>query len=83
MGGLGESVRSRLGVAQVIVPIEHQIAGDVVKQLRCAGGDRILRVGDDRQRLIVHLDRFGRVTRGAERLGDDERHRLPDIADLA
>ena len=83
MGGLGESVRGRLGVAHVVVPIEHQIAGDMVKQLRRAGGDRILRVGDDRQRLIFHLDRFGGVARGAQRLGDDERHRLADIADLA
>ena len=35
--GLGEGGVGRLGVADVVVPVEHDVAGNVVEQLRRAG----------------------------------------------
>ena len=38
--GLGEGGVGRLGVAHVVVPVEDEIAGDMVEELRRAGADR-------------------------------------------
>ena len=48
--GLGERGLGRLGVAHVVVPVEHHIAGDMVEQLRRAGRDRVFGIGHRRQR---------------------------------
>ena len=46
----------------------------------CALLRRLLGVGDRRQRLVVDLDRVGRVAREVAVLGDDDRHRVADVA---
>ena len=61
--GLGEGGVGCLGVARVIVPIEHDVAGNVVEKLRRAGRHRILRLGDRGQRLVFDLDRLGGIAR--------------------
>ena len=80
---LGEGGLGRLGVAHVIVPIEDDVAGNVVEQLRRARGDRILGLGDRRQLIIFDLDGFSGIARGVESLGHDQRHRLTDMSNLA
>ena len=81
--GLGEGGLGRRGVAHVIVPVEDDVAGNVVEQLRRARGDRILGLGDRRQLIVFDLDGFSGIACGAETLGDDQRHRLTDMSNLA
>ncbi len=56
-------------VARVLVPNCWRARGQ-----RCRGGDH------RRQRRVVDLDQFGRVLRLVQGIGDDERHRVADIA---
>jgi hypothetical protein len=77
--GLREGGVRRLGVAHVVVPVEHHVAGDVRKELRRARRHRLLGGGDRRQPLVFDLDRLGGVARRRERFGDHERHRLADM----
>ena len=81
--GLGEGGVGRLGVAGVVVPVEDDVAGDMVEQLRRAGADRVLGVGHRRQRVVFDFDRLGGVARRGQSLGDHQRHRLADMAHLA
>ena len=81
--GLGERGVGRLGVAGVVVPVEHDVAGDMVEQLRRAGADRGFGVGHRRQRVVFDLDRFRGIARRGQSLGDHQRHRLADMAHLA
>ena len=83
MRGLGEGRVGRGEVRGVVVPVEHEIAGNAVEQLRRAFLQRGARVGDGGQRLVVDLDRFGGVLRLRQGLGDDERDRLAEMAHLA
>ncbi len=77
-GGFG-----RREIAAVVVPVEHDVPGDVVEQLRRAGLDRRARVDHGRQRLIFDLDRLGGVAGLMQLLGHHERHRLSRMANLA
>ena len=81
--GLGERGVRRLGVAGVVVPVEHDVVGNMLEQLRRAGADRVLGVGHRRQRVVFDLDRLGGIARRGQGLGDDQRHRLADVAHLA
>ena len=49
--------------------------------LRRARLQRRARIEDPGQRLVVHLDRLGRVARLLERLRRHQRHRLPLVPD--
>jgi hypothetical protein len=79
--GFGEGCGNLRAVAEPVV--DDQIAGDVVIELRGAGVQRLLRVGDRRQDFDVEPDRL----RGAAGLvggpGDDHRDGVADEADLA
>ena len=83
MRGLGEGGVGRGEVRGVVVPVEHEVAGNAVEQLRRALLERGARVGDGGQRLVVDLDRLGGVLRLRQRLGDDQRDRLAGMAHLA
>ena len=80
---LGERPIGGIGVAGVIVPIEDDVAGNVVEELRRAGRDRILGLRDCRQRLVLDLDCFRGIARSGQGLGHDQRNRLTDMAHLA
>jgi hypothetical protein len=82
VSSLGESGLGRLGVAEIVVPIEDDVARNVVEELRRARRDRVLCFRDHRQCLVVDFDRFGGIARLAQGFGDDKRDRLADIADL-
>ena len=45
MRRIGECGVGCLGVAGIVVPVEHQVAGNMVEQLRRAGRQRIFRFG--------------------------------------
>ena len=70
---LGRRAVAALGgvrdVVRVLVPHTRRIR---LRRL----GDR----GHRRQRIVVHHDKFGRVLRLRQRLGDHHRHRIADIA---
>ena len=81
--GLGEGGVGCLGVAGVIVPIEHQVAGNMIEKLSRAGRHRILRLGDGRQSRVFDLDRLGGIPRRRQSLGNDQGNGLTHVADLA
>ena len=82
VGGLGKGGFGRFRVAEIVVPIEHEVARNMVEKLRRARRERVLRVRDHRQCLVVDFDCFGGIARLAQGLGDDKRDRLADITDL-
>src|SRR5262249_197674 len=49
----------RLGVAHVIVPVEDDVAGDVIEKLRRTGAACILSLGYCWQRVVLDFNRFG------------------------
>ena len=83
MRGLGEGSIGCLGVAHVIVPIKHDVAGNVFKQLRRARSNRILGRGDRRQRLIFDLNGLGGIAGCRQVFGNHQCHRLTDVTHLA
>ncbi len=68
-GAVADLVEERL-VARVLVPDRRRVGGK-----RSFGADHC------RQWLVLDLDQFGSVLCLVQRLGDDERNRVPDIAD--
>ena len=64
---LGDIVRAALGM-------QHRIAARI---------DRLHHVGDGRQRLVFDLDESDGVLGDVAAIGDDQRHRLADMAHLA
>ena len=82
MGGAGELLLDR---AEDIVAV----FGDIVraalgmKNRLAARIDRLHHVGDRRQWLVVDLDERGCVFGDVARIGDDQRHRLADMADFS
>ena len=78
-GGLGERRVDRGRVAEL--PVEAQIARDVVMDQRLAGGGCRLGVGDHGQRVVLDVDQLGRVLGLRERLGDHEGDVIADVAD--
>ena len=81
VGGLGEGLLHRFGVA--VVEVERQVAGDVVVDLRRAGLQPFGGRGDGGQLLDVELDGFGGVLGLHGRLGNDAGHRFTDEPHLA
>src|SRR5262249_5231503 len=73
----------RLGVAHVIVPVEDDVAGNVVEKLRRTGADRILSLGYCWQRVVLDFDRFSGIARSGESFGYDQRDWLTDVPHLA
>ena len=77
--GLGEDV---VDVAERHVAFERDVVGELVVERRLALVERVL-VGDDRfEHLDVLVDELERVFRGVAVLGDDQRNRIADVADL-
>src|SRR6516225_9533070 len=72
-----------LGVAHVIVPVEDDVAGNVVEKLRCTGADRILSLGYCWQRVVLNFDRFSGIARSGQSFGYDQRDWLTDVPHLA
>ena len=70
----------RLAVAEM--EIEPDIAGYLVIKLRRVRCIRQCRLADRRQRLDIDHDRFGRVLRRCDGLGDDCGNRLADMPHL-
>jgi hypothetical protein len=66
----------------VIVPVEDDVAGNVVEELRRARADRIpvwlLPAG-----LVLNLDRFSGIARSGQRFSYDQRDWLTDVPHLA
>ena len=78
--GIGEGgVGARL-VAHV--PLEHDVVGRVLVELRRAGLGRLLGIDHRRQRLPVDLDQLQRVDRLGRRLGHDGGHALAGPLDV-
>ena len=78
MSGAGEGGGDRSAVAGL--PFEAEIARRLRRELRCAGGAGSGECGYRRQRRIIDRDPLDGVERPIERLGDDQRDRLADIA---
>ncbi len=76
-----EGARHRVVIAGM--PFEAQVARHVQRQERRAGGSRRRPGRDRRQRHIIDGQLLGRVKRLVAALGDNQRHRLADIAHLA
>ena len=57
-----------------------EIARRFVPEPRRPGGERRRRIDDRLQRPVLDLDPLGRVARLLAGLGDDERHRIADMA---
>jgi hypothetical protein len=62
------------------VPVQAQIIGDLSAQQRCPRRDRVLRSADRGQRIVLHVDPFGRIQSLMPSLRHDQRDRLTDIA---
>jgi hypothetical protein len=73
--------RHDLGVA--LAQVESEIAGRHVPDRGRAGGERRRTVDDGRQRLVLDLDQLGRLVRDLRAVGDDEGHRIADMAHTA
>ena len=81
--GLRERAVGAVGVADF--PVVDDVVGLVflvVPDDRGALGDRLLRVDDDRQRLVVDVDRLARVLGDVGVVGDDAGHLLALEPDL-
>ena len=79
--GVGERRIGRRLVADF--PVVTKIVRHVVMDLRAAGRHGVGRRGDRRQFFVIDRDPFGRVLRLFQRLGNDQRHRVADMAHLA
>src|SRR6516165_12705315 len=60
-----------LGVAHVIVPVEDDVAGNVIEKLRRTRADRILSLGYCWQRVVLDFDRFSGIARSDQSFGYD------------
>src|SRR5262249_242239 len=69
----------RLGVAHVIVPVENDVAGNVIEKLRRTGADRILSLGYCRQRIVLSIDRFRGIACSGQSFGYDQCDWLTDV----
>ena len=77
------AVRAGERVLRVVgVPLAaDDVARNRVELQRRSGGQRLLHVDDDRQRVVVDVDQLDRVDGLGARLGDDHRDRLADEPD--
>ena len=67
----------------VVVPVEDEIAGNVIEEQRRIGGERGAQLHHRRQLLVLDHDRFGGVARLIQAFGDDEGDGLADMAHFA
>jgi hypothetical protein len=78
---VGRSFEGGVGLGGIAEAVEaDQVAGRALPDLRRAGLQRILHLGDRRQGIVLDLDQFGRILRLAAALGDHRGDRLADIA---
>ena len=80
--GLGEGGVGCGEIGRVVVPVEHQVAGNGFEQLRRAFLQGGAGVGDCRQGFVVDLNRTGGILRLQQGFGHDQRDRLSDMAHL-
>ena len=78
--GLGER---GVEVAPLVDALPHEVAAGVLVQHRLRLVERVSRVGDGVERLVLDLDELRCVARELARLGDDGDDRLADVAHLA
>ena len=78
--GGGESRFDGLFVTDLVLP--REIARHLVGELRCARGERALRIGDALQLAVLDFDEIGGVLRGGGAVGDDQRHGFTDETHL-
>ena len=78
--GLGER---RVEVAPLVHALPHEVAAGLLVQHGLRLVERVARVGDGVERLVLHLDELRCVARELARLGDDGDDRLADVAHLA
>ena len=76
---LGESRVGRGSIAEM--RIDQKIARRRLVELRRPGRERGLAIDGERQRFVIDQHRFRGVPSQGLRLGDDQRHRLADMAD--
>ena len=76
--GVLHRLRHRGGIA--LLDVERRVVRRLRPELRRAVHDRRAAVDDRRQRLVVDLDQLGRFARRLGAVGDDERHRIADMA---
>ena len=72
-----------LEVAAAQRPLEGLVRPEVLVDDRSAVLERLLRVGDDRERVVLDHDLLGRVDHRVLVLAEDDRDRVADVADLA
>ena len=78
-GRPGERRIDRAAIA--VLPVEREVARDVVVDQRPAGGTRAAGVGHRRQARVVDHDLLGRVLGLGEALCDHEGDRITDVTD--
>ena len=74
-GALRIAVHARLAHADVVL--------DLGIELRCAVLDRLVRIDDRGELLVVDLHQLGGILRGFDRIGDHDGDRIADVAHLA
>ena len=78
MGGVRERRVHRRPVPEFVK--KSLVVGAGVPDRRRARRDRVGGAGHRGQRLVVHLDQFGRILRLEQGFGHHESHRVPDVA---
>jgi hypothetical protein len=79
--GLGEGGVGCCGITDC--PIATEIAWYIFIELRCAGRRRRDDTRHRRQNAVLDADALSGIARGLDAVGDDHRHRITDVADLA
>jgi hypothetical protein len=74
-------VEDPVHVAVLEPPGVHPVGAEALVEERGAVGERLLGAGDDRQLLVVDLDRFGRVLGAAAAVGHHHGDDLTGVAD--
>jgi hypothetical protein len=83
IGAIAGPLDTRDGPATSVVPVEDDVAGNVVEKLRRTGAARILSLGYCWQRLVLDIDRFSGIPRSGQSFGYDQRDWLTDVPHLA
>ena len=78
---IGRVLECRRGIAPHGMEFHGEIGARLLEQKRFIGGGRVT-IGNRRQRLDVGLDQRQRVLGDAGGIGEHQRDRLPDVADL-
>ena len=78
--GLGEA---GLEVAAAKRPVAHLVGPELLVDQRRSVLERLLRIGDHRERVVLDDDVLGRVDDRVAVIADHERDRIADVLDLA